>query len=84
MSKLTAADMTTIRRALSYAIIEREGFVDATKESPQDKSAHDRAIKMVKSFEALHRKLFDEPSAHQQQKDDDAATPSINIFDLGK
>lgn len=79
---LTATDMRTIRTAISYAVQERESYMDAIRDS--DPVVYARAAALVKRFETLHDKLFGEPSDHAQQKAQDAAAPTVSIFEIMK
>lgn len=77
--RLTDADWQTIRQALNHAIEERESYADAVFNDPVH---HKRAVNACKKFEALHVKMFGEPSSVAKQAAADAVAPTISLFDL--
>lgn len=79
MARLTEADKRTIRRALCDAMDERMSYADAySMRGPEA----EEAIALARSYEALHVKMFGEPSHRQRELDRLAATPMVSIFDI--
>lgn len=79
MSRLTKADRETIRVALNYAIVERDGLAEAySRVGPEA----DRAAALVARFEALHVKMFGEPSHEARFREECASMPVVSIATL--
>lgn len=80
--RFTDADWQTLRLALSYAIVERESFADATRGSADDREHHDRAQALVDRFEALNVKMFGVPSYHREDMNRFSEMPTVSIHEL--
>lgn len=78
---LTADDMRTIRSAINYAMDERDSYADAFGYKGPEA---ERAMATMRRFEALHVKLFGEPSAFQQEIEASKKTKKISIFELAR
>lgn len=79
---LTAADVETIRQALSYARDERETYAYSLARSPENAAYRDAALKLVEDFETLSHKIFGEGTMSQQEADKDRKKKGTSIHDL--
>jgi hypothetical protein len=79
MTRLTKKDVQTIRRALNDAMDERDSFAAAYEYRGPEAEA---AMQRVRDYEALHVKLFGQPSARAAEIKRLAACPTIPITSL--
>lgn len=75
--KLTARDMATLRRALNCAMENRAGFAEANHPG----SVKNEALREVRSFERLHKKIFGDKSHRQKQIERFEAMPLVALTD---
>lgn len=75
-------DRQLLSLALSYAIEEREGFLSAIRGTDPENEA--RVASLIEDWKALHLRKFGSKTSAEQQREADAAVPSISIFDLAK
>ena len=75
---LTPNDIRVIKSALNHAIVERDGYVEAYSGRGPEAA---RARALMANYEALHVKLFGEPSHFEQDKQADREANKVSIFD---